>query len=256
MSGIRHLGAGYTRQRVVTEIAENGLWPYSLHAPAGSTYPYHHHDTDETIYVIEGELLFTEEQTARPHTIKTGEKMIVDAACGHTTRALSDTTYIMGLKDFIPLQEFAVWHEPASPEAFFKALAQQFADAEQYPSQPRDYSSTLSRQLPRTPETGEQFYKRILSDRLQFRRAGGPPPVDKATFLRGLTNPDNRTDAIAIADVEVIEYSRDVVLVSLIVTLTGRRGGNEIKGGRYRNFRVFAREPGEWRCVLWFNNPA
>jgi hypothetical protein len=88
-----------------------------------------------------------------------------------------------------------------------------------------------------------------------FRRAGGPPAVDSATFLKGLLNPDNRTDEIAVSDVEVIEYSRDLVLTAVVVTLTGRRGGNEINGKQYRNVRIFRRDPGEWRCVLWFNTP-
>jgi uncharacterized cupin superfamily protein len=255
MSGIQHVAGRYTKERAAREISEKGLWPYSLHAAAGSTYPYHHHETDETLYVIEGELVFTEEQADRQYAVRAGDKMVIPARHGHTVRAVTKSKYIMGLKDFIPIEEFPVWHEPATPKTFFETLAHQFAEAEQYPTQARDYSETLSRQLPRNAETGEEFYKRMLAEGLKFRRAANAEPVDKAAFLKGLMNPDNRTDNIAASDVEVIEYSRDLVLVSLVVTLTGRRGGAEIVGGRFRNVRVFAREPGEWRCVLWFNIP-
>jgi uncharacterized cupin superfamily protein len=253
MSGIEHVAERYTKERAVREISEKGLWPYSLHAAAGSTYPYHHHETDETLYVIQGELVFIEEQADRQYTVKAGDKMVIPARHGHTVTAVTESKYIMGLKDFIPIEEFPVWHEPAAPKTFFETLAHQFAEAEQYPTQARDYSGTLSRQLPRNPETGEEFYKRMLAEGLKFRRAKTAGPVNKVAFLNGLTNPDNRTDNIVVSDVEVIEYSRDLTLVSLVVTLTGRRGGDEIVDQGYLNVRVFAREPGEWRCVLWFN---
>ena len=150
--------------------------------------------------------------------------------------------------------------QPADPATnlttFSETLAQQFADAERYPSEPRDYSATRGPGFAVKLETGEQFYERVLADGLKFRRAGGPPPIDKTTFLKGLTNSDNTTDAIDVSNIEVIPYGANLVMVALVVTLTGRRGGNAIMGGRYRNVRVFARETEEWRCVLWFNEPA
>jgi len=256
MAVLQHVGSGYTRDRALRDIAESSLWPYSLRAAAGHTYPYHHHETDETLYVIDGELLFTAEHTQEQRSVRSGDKMLIAAGQGHTVKAIADTTYLMGLRDFIPLEDFPVWHEPADLTVFFTTLAQQFAEAEQYPAEPRDYSATRSRQHPREKETGEAFYRRLLADDLKFRRAGGPPPVDKDAFLAGLTNPKNITTAIGVSEIEVIPFSADLVLVSLVVTLTGQRGGNAIDKGRYRNVRVFARNPGEWQCLLWFNTPA
>ena len=150
--------------------------------------------------------------------------------------------------------------QPTDPAAnvttFFESLAQQFADAERYPTEPRDYSATRGPGFTVKLETGEQFYERVLADGLKFRRACGPPPIDKTTFLKGLTSPNNTTDEIGASNIEVILYSANLVMVALVVTLTGRRGGNAIVGGGYRNVRVFARETDEWRCVLWFNEPA
>ena len=122
--------------------------------------------------------------------------------------------------------------EAANVTKFFETLAQQFADAERYPTEPRDYSATRGSGFGVKLETGEQFYERVLADGLKFRRAGGPPPIDKTTFLKGLTNPNNTTDAIGVSNIEVIPYSANLVMVALVVTLTGRRGGNAIVGGR------------------------
>ena len=94
--------------------------------------------------------------------------------------------------------------QPPDPTAtvttFFDTLAQQFADAERYPIEARDYSATRGQGFAIKLETGEQFYERVLADGLKFRRAGGPPAVDKAAFLKGLTNPDNTTEEISASE--------------------------------------------------------
>lgn len=231
-------GAFRTREEAIREIGEQGLWPYSLKAAAGNTYPSHHHKTDETLYLISGSLVFTEENDNREeHAVKPGDKLFIAAGQGHSVRAVKDTIYLMGLKDLLPLGEFPIWHEPKDRKRFFESLNRSFGEAE------------------KEPEAGEKFFRKVLAEKLKFRRAGGPEPIGKADFLRGVRSRDNETEEIHSSNIEVLDYSEDLVLVSLLVRLKGKRGGNVIDG-TFRNTRVFVRDPAEWRCALWFNTPA
>lgn len=238
MSKIKvYTGAFQSKEEAVREIGAQGLWPYSLDAAAGDTYPAHHHKTGEVFYLISGSLVFTEEDDGQEHPVQPGDKMLIPAGQGHSVRAVADSIYLMGLKEFIPIEVFPIWHEPEDRRQFFDTLNRKFGDAE------------------KSPVEGEAFFREVLSERLQFRRAGGGDPIGKADFLKGLRSPDNETDEIRSWGVEVLEYSRDVTLVSLLVHLKGKRGGKAIDA-TFRNTRVFLREQGMPRCVLWFNTPA
>jgi uncharacterized protein YjlB len=230
-------GAFRGKEEAMREIGEKGLWPYSLGAAARNTYPAHHHKTDEMLYLISGSLVFTEGDDGQEHPVKPGDKMLIPADQGHSVRAVEDSVYLMGLKEFIPIEAFPIWHEPGNRKQFFESLNRKFGEAE------------------KNPVEGEHFFREVLSEKLQFRRAGGFDPIGKADFLKGLSSPDNETEVIRSSEVEVLDYFENVVLVSLLVYLKGKRGGKAVDA-TFRNTRVFVRDPGEWRCVLWFNAPA
>src|SRR5262245_61612473 len=237
-----------TREDALQEISANGSWPYSLQATAGSTYPAHHHDTEETLYLLSGSLVFTEEDDGQEHRVEPGDKMLIPTGQGHSVRAVEESVYLMGLKRFIPLEGFPIWHAPANAEEYFVALNRKFGEAEQDPERPVELEGVRF-------ENGRRFFEQVLARNLKFRRAGGGEPIGKEAFLEGLRAPGNETEAIQSSEIEVLGYSRDLVLVSLLVYLKGRRGGRPIDA-TFRNTRVFVRDPGEWRCVLWFNTPA
>ncbi len=226
-----------TKEEAIRQINEQGLWPYSLKAVASNTYPWHHHKTDETLYLISGSLVFTEEDDKQEYLVNPGDKMFIPAGRGHSVRAIEDTIYVMGLREFIPLEEFPIWHEAVKKQEYFESLNRQFGEAE------------------KNPKDGEKFFTEVLAEKLKFRRAGGPEPIGKTDFLKGLLSPDNETEEIQSSNVEVLDYSADLVLVSLLVRLKGKRGGKSIDR-TFRNTRVFVRDPGDWRCALWFNTPA
>jgi hypothetical protein len=94
------------------------------------------------------------------------------------------------------------------------------------------------------------FLREILADDLYFRRANGQV-VDKQTYLQSIESPENTYEQNEAEDVTATVYE-DLAVVSLIVRARGLRQGIPF-GGAFRNIRLFLKQDGEWRCVVWFN---
>ena len=96
-----------------------------------------------------------------------------------------------------------------------------------------------------------EFFRHYLADDLQFRRASGIV-VDKTTFLKDLGAPGNANERLEPGDIEVLLFSEDLALCSLVVRFKGVRGGKPVDG-MFRNTRVFTMIERVWKCALWFN---
>lgn len=100
----------------------------------------------------------------------------------------------------------------------------------------------------------ETVLRRILDEGLSFRRASGQI-VGREEFLTDLRAPGNSFDCLESDVVEVTVFENTAIVV-LVVRARGTRGGDHFEG-RYRNIRLFIRDPevneGVWRCAMWLN---
>ncbi|MBA5871656.1 MAG: DUF4440 domain-containing protein [Nitrospira sp. CR2.1] len=90
------------------------------------------------------------------------------------------------------------------------------------------------------------WFNTILSDHLIFRRADGSM-VDKQAFLKSLDNP-NRFLTRHMEDAHIIALG-DRALVFLVVRTTEGDGAVN----RYRNIRLFSKQPNTWMLQRWYN---
>ena len=97
-----------------------------------------------------------------------------------------------------------------------------------------------------------EFFRHHLADGLRFRRASGTV-VDKITFLKDLATPGNTNERLEARQIEVLPFSVDLAVCSMVVDFKGLRGGTRAEG-QFRNTRVFVRSEGAWKCALWFNS--
>lgn len=97
-----------------------------------------------------------------------------------------------------------------------------------------------------------EFFRCHLADGLRFRRANGKV-VDKITFLKDLGAPENKTDRAGAQQIEVLPYSADLAVCTMVVDFKGTRGGTPGEG-LFRNTRVFVRSEGLWKCAVWINS--
>ncbi len=96
-----------------------------------------------------------------------------------------------------------------------------------------------------------EFFRYHVADGLRFRRQSGKI-VDKDSFLKDLSAPENANERIKVRNIEVLPYGADLALCLVDVDFRGVRGGEVVKG-LFRNTRVFVRSAGVWKCALWFN---
>lgn len=99
----------------------------------------------------------------------------------------------------------------------------------------------------------EAPFERRLHPRLRFRRANGSI-IGKPSFLKALTNRDNRNDILQPDDGQVaVQVFEDQAVTSVVVRFKGLRGGGSVDG-RFRNTRTWIQgKNGEWQCAFWFN---
>jgi hypothetical protein len=91
----------------------------------------------------------------------------------------------------------------------------------------------------------------VIDERFCFRRGDGSI-TDRDGFLKGLADPDNRTDEL-VAHVVRIDVMDLQAFVEVHVFLDGTRGGKDVRGW-FRNLRLWEKQKdGKWHCVLWFN---
>ena len=95
-----------------------------------------------------------------------------------------------------------------------------------------------------------QFFTRLLSAKLLFRRANGEV-VGKQKFLSDLQDPDKpklkrRAEEIQITQLSEVENH---ALVKLIVCTIDEKSVEK----RYRNIRLFICVESEWVLEFWYN---
>jgi len=90
------------------------------------------------------------------------------------------------------------------------------------------------------------WFDTVLSDHLIFRRADGSM-VDKQAFLTSLDDP-NRFVTRHTEDVHITALA-DRALIFLVVRATEADG----TGNRYRNIRLFSKQPNTWMLERWHN---
>jgi hypothetical protein len=99
-----------------------------------------------------------------------------------------------------------------------------------------------------------EFFKSLLAEKLTFRRANGSV-VDKSTFLKDLSNPENTYELLESEDVAATLHE-SVAIVTLLVRAKGMRAGGNAFAGVFRNIRIFLHEPDKdpaWQLHAWFN---
>lgn len=100
----------------------------------------------------------------------------------------------------------------------------------------------------------DQFMRYILSDKLSFRRADGEV-VCKSQYLMGLIDPGKTYERLETSEIKLAHCVENIAVVSMIVDAAFVREG-EPSSGKYRNIRIFKKEPDAaygWRCHMWFN---
>jgi hypothetical protein len=212
-----------TEGEVMQFIHQHRLWPYFVRHEPGEVYPAHYHQTDETLFLLEGQMEFKDKQ-GKLFAVSPGQKLVIPEGTVHSvTIGAQGAAYIMGLGERIPLEEFPVFLPPARPE-FIGLLETNYLIAEK-----------------ETSADDEQFFRDHLSKDLRFVRAPGACDklddfISKLPQGKGLRRVSRRVDLKAVGE---------FVLATLFV---------EMDSGTYLNVRVFRKEQdGAWRCVRWAN---
>ena len=70
-----------------------------------SSYDSHFHNGDESLYMIDGVLEFTDRAADVTHVLKPGDKLFLPAGVVHSVKSEAGATYILGLSILSPFDE-------------------------------------------------------------------------------------------------------------------------------------------------------
>jgi quercetin dioxygenase-like cupin family protein len=71
----------------------------------GSSYAPHRHRDDETLYIVAGSMEFTDLSAGKTHHLVAGDKLMLPARVPHAAHTTEGTTYIMGIRTLVALDE-------------------------------------------------------------------------------------------------------------------------------------------------------
>ncbi len=90
--------AKITQEEAEARLHTEGYRAFRWHDVPGSAYPRHKHETDDCFWVINGEVVFTVEDTQ--YKLKSGDRLYIPARILHSSEVSSATgaTYLVGEK--------------------------------------------------------------------------------------------------------------------------------------------------------------
>ena len=94
-----------TKEEAIAEIMKDGYWPISWLDKAGTEYGPHLHRDEETLYIVEGSMDFTETETGETHHLQAGDKLFLPPRLPHSTVTKDGATYIMGIRTLVAFDE-------------------------------------------------------------------------------------------------------------------------------------------------------
>ena len=103
------------RGEVMDDIRETGYWPTTFVSNKSPELPLHYHDHDIIGYVIEGETyLLGEDGNKVP--IGPGDRLVIPKGAWHAEGQVdAEVTYIVTVREPIPLFEAIIPREPKGP---------------------------------------------------------------------------------------------------------------------------------------------
>jgi quercetin dioxygenase-like cupin family protein len=106
MSGIRILAGHFAgKEQALAEITSDGYWPISWIDKPGAIYEPHRHCDDETLYVVDGSIDFTDLTTGATHHLGPGDKLFLPARLPHSASSKDGATYIMGIRTLVAFED-------------------------------------------------------------------------------------------------------------------------------------------------------
>ena len=94
-----------TREEAILEICKHGWWPMAWMDKPAASYQAHFHVGDESLYMIDGVLEFTDQAAGITHVLRSGDKLLLPARVVHSVRSKTGATYILGLSVLSPFDE-------------------------------------------------------------------------------------------------------------------------------------------------------
>ena len=105
-----------TRNEAMREIAADGWWPMAWIDKPGASYPAHFHEGAEALYMIDGDLEFTDLAAGVTHSLKAGDKLILPARVVHSVLSRTGATYLLGLSILVPFEDHFIAAGNAQPD--------------------------------------------------------------------------------------------------------------------------------------------
>ena len=105
-----------TRNEAMREIGADGWWPMAWIDKPGASYPAHFHKGAEALYMIDGDLEFTDLAAGATHSLKAGDKLILPARVVHSVLSRTGATYLLGLSVLVPFEDHFIAAGNAQPD--------------------------------------------------------------------------------------------------------------------------------------------
>jgi quercetin dioxygenase-like cupin family protein len=94
-----------SREQALEEIIRDGYWPISWIDKPGAVYEPHRHRDDETLYVVDGSIDFTDLTSGTTHHLIAGDKLFLPARLPHSASSQEGATYIMGIRTLVAFED-------------------------------------------------------------------------------------------------------------------------------------------------------
>lgn len=94
-----------TRAQVMQEILTDGWWPMAWIDKPGSSYADHYHAGAEALYLLDGQLDFTDLSASTTWRLRPGDKLVLPARLEHRVSSLGGATYLISLSVLVPFED-------------------------------------------------------------------------------------------------------------------------------------------------------
>lgn len=210
--------------------------------PPGQQVPFHYHDAEEWLEVLEGTISFFSAGEVEYPLVK-GEALEIPQGEAHRV-------------DIGPQGvRYQMWVPVDSGEPFESHMLD---DEDQslvrrnleLPLVENQWDWRNQEALTTEDDKNRAFLDAFLSPQLTFRNAAGKV-FNKSQYMgRGPGDPRLPSDCIRILH-KSSEKGSDIVLLSTAVYTQPKEGPRK----SFSNYRLFVKDAGIWRCRVWMNHP-
>ncbi len=93
------------RAQAMQEILTDGWWPMAWIDKPGSSYADHYHVGAEALYLLDGQLDFTDLAANTTWRLRPGDKLVLPARLEHRVSSLGGATYLISLSVLVPFDD-------------------------------------------------------------------------------------------------------------------------------------------------------